>query len=170
MDNIFYGRYPYGKNGETQPLEWQVLERDVNGTLLITKDVIECLPINNKEGKWAWETCSLRSWLCDCFFTKAFTEDERARIEKIFLLDNQQVYKYFPRMEDRLAKPTPYAIQQGVLEYDGNKKSMWWVSSYGIGQLKTHASFVSYDGFLFEVGRRATATKYGVRVTIYLKD
>ena len=169
MGNILLGNYPYDKNGTKKPLEWKAIKETDKGTILITKDVIDHLSINNQDGEWAWETCSLKTWLHETFFTQAFSEEEKLKIKEIFILDNQQIYEYLPTMEDRLAEPTEYAVKRGVMRYDGNRKAMWWVRSYGIGNLKTHATFVSYDGFFFNVGRRANAKKYGVRVAILLE-
>ncbi len=166
MEKLVYGNYPQGNNGEIQPLVWNILERTDDGVLLITQDVVDCQPFHETGKAWEWENCSIHNWLNTQFMDKAFSQSEREKISKIFLLNNEEVLKYFPSDFSRLAKPTDYAKSKGVLEYDGNKKSWWWVSSHGSGV--GHVSFVSYDGFLFMIGRKGNAENYGVRPAIFM--
>jgi len=167
METIIFGKYPQGKNGEIAPLVWRVLDCTEKGIVIITEKIIDCKPFNENGKSCLWDTCSLRLWLENEFMSNAFSADEKERIQRIFLLNNEEVYKYFDGDEDRLAAPTDYAKEQGVLEYDGNKKSWWWSST--VNSEKTHAAFISYDGFLFRFGRKGNATNYGVRPAILLR-
>lgn len=168
METIIFGNYPQGKNGEIAPLVWRVLDSTEQGMIIITEKVIDCKPFNENGKSCLWDTCSLRSWLENEFIFKAFSEKEKERIQSIFLLNNEDAYKYFDGDGDRLASPTDYAKEQGVLEYDGNKKSWWWLRSVTDNQ--THVSFVNYDGFIFVFGRKANAKNYGIRPAIFLTE
>lgn len=123
-----------------------------------------------KEPIGRWDVSSLRRWLNRTFydsdFTKtAFSDAEKNLIEgvilknndnpkyktpggedttdKIFILSNAQVRKYFPTTESRIAYPTPYAKTKGVYcKPDGSCD--WWVRTPG--QNKHGANIVSSTG------------------------
>ena len=168
MEKVIFGRYPQEENGDYLDLSWRVLSRTEKGTLMITEKIIDCKPFNTDWRNCCWQTSTIRSWLKNEFVKVAFSADEKKRVKDIFLLDNEQASSYFANDEDRLATPTEYAKKQGILQYDGNKKSMWWLRSVTDNQ--THVSFVNYDGFIFVFGRKANATNYGIRPAIFLGE
>ncbi len=168
MEKVIFGKYPQGKNGEVLPLSWLVLAKTEKGTLMITEKVIDCKPFNESGKAWLWDTCTLRSWLQKDFCATAFSAAEMQNVNDVFLLDANEANTYFSCGEDRLAKPTEYAKARGVLEYDGNKTSWWWVRSRG--HAATHVNFVNYDGYVFGPGRNGGAKNYGVRPAILVKN
>ena len=51
-----------------------------NMALLISRYAIDCQPYNTEYKNVTWETCSLRKWLNEAFYNKAFTSEEKAKI------------------------------------------------------------------------------------------
>lgn len=128
---ITFGTYEQDnkkKNGQ-EPIEWLVLENNEESLLVISKYVLDGQPYSNAYDTYAyqpypvtWELCSLRAWLNSTFYTTAFSEGERARIQttllsneakemgfsnekvdggndtldNVFLLSYDEVLKYFP--------------------------------------------------------------------------
>ncbi|MBO5935618.1 MAG: hypothetical protein J6Q94_09055 [Clostridia bacterium] len=125
-----------------------------------------------KEPLGKWDISSLRAWLNRTFFDSdfirtAFSDAEKNLIEgvilknfdnpkhktrggedttdKIFILSNAQIRRYFPKKESRIAYPTPYAKANGVYcKKDGSCD--WWVRTPG--QNKYGANIVSTTGNL----------------------
>lgn len=125
-----------------------------------------------KEPIGRWDICSLRKWLNRTFYDSdfiktAFSDAEKNLIEgvilknndnpkyktyggedttdKVFILSNAQVRRYFPTKESRIAYPTPYAKANGVYcKKDGSCD--WWVRTPG--QNKYGANIVSTTGNL----------------------
>lgn len=65
-----------------EAIEWEVcaVDEEGNKAFLISKYALEAMPFHDETGDVTWETCSLRTWLNDTFYDKAFTESEQARI------------------------------------------------------------------------------------------
>lgn len=117
------GKYPYDMEGTVKPLEWVVLDEEVDGTLLILSK--NCIDYANyvyakKQGPdmlhrnihYYWGGSSIRAWLNTYFYNTAFSEqekqgiiqtpfidvglDRKIRIEHdhIFLLSSTQLDRY----------------------------------------------------------------------------
>ncbi|MCQ2453397.1 MAG: hypothetical protein MJ136_02295 [Clostridia bacterium] len=73
-DSITFGRYTQTAEGrDITPLEWQVLAVDNGKALLITRDIIDCLPYNGAYEAADWEHSLLRYLLNGSFLDVAFT-------------------------------------------------------------------------------------------------
>lgn len=78
---VTFGEYPQTAEGEDMtPIEWRVLARDGNKALLISRYGLDVQPYNSEKTDVTWETCTLRTWLNNTFFNKAFTSAEQATI------------------------------------------------------------------------------------------
>ena len=139
---ICFGSYEQDNNtsNEKEEIEWQILEKQDNKILLISKYALDCQQYNTEQTDVTWETCTLRSWLNSTFINNAFTEAEQSMIadtkvtadknlncstnpgndttDKIFLLSINEVNKYFTTDESRKCVPTAYAIEQGAYTSD----------------------------------------------------
>lgn len=173
---VTLGRYPQMQSGEDlTSIEWLVLARDKNKALLISQYGLDAQPYNESETNVTWEKCSLRAWLNDVFFSRAFDTSEQQAIilttvandksqgysewninggsttkDKVFLLSYAEAKMYFGLNENSSTKsciqPTAYAIAQGVF-VDGASASWWWLRSPGHEQYD--AARVGADGSLY---------------------
>ena len=89
---IVFGAYEQDgdESNGPEPIEWEVLEENGNGTFLVSRYVLDVQPYNTEETDVTWESCTLRSWLNDEFLNKAFTEreQEHIRITEVMNPDN----------------------------------------------------------------------------------
>lgn len=118
---VTFGTYPQTKAGnDATPIEWLVLARDGDKTLLISCYGLDAQPYNTSIIDVTWETCTLRKWLNGTFYNKAFSSAEQAAIlttnvdnsksqcysawntsggnntqDKVFLLSYAEANKYF---------------------------------------------------------------------------
>lgn len=128
-------------NGK-EPIEWIVLENDGSKVLLLSKYVLDVRKYDNDDSA-SWEECSLRAWLNEMFYKKAFSRGEQSKIletelknidnpefgtdggndtkDKIFILSFEDVtnpdYGFTSdKKEDisRVAAPTDYAVERAV--------------------------------------------------------
>jgi hypothetical protein len=94
MKLIEFGTYPQDRNGGVKKILWRVIENK-NGTMLLLSDcVLDMQPWNKTTKDIAltrkesdilsavipWEQCTLRAWLNNEFYNKAFTPAEKSRI------------------------------------------------------------------------------------------
>lgn len=189
MEELSFGLYPQGPNGEVEAIEWLVLDSSDDKKLLLSKYALDCQPYNKNFEETSWEKCSLRLWLNNEFFSKAFSEDEKSRIvlseisadknpefdtnqgsdtqDKIFLLSVLESQKYFENDEDRICWPTPFANKIGVWKWDESGACDNWLRTIG------GSSFGATDVIIFGTIRMAGASvrgvSSGVRPALWLK-
>ena len=78
-DYIKFGNYPQTANGDIQPIEWQILAKEENKMLLISKYALESKCFDNDCVK-NWKKSEIRHWLNVEFYNKAFSENEKKLI------------------------------------------------------------------------------------------
>lgn len=144
---ITFGHYPQTSEGKDKtPIEWLILERDGLNALVVSKYGLDAQPYNISYTDVTWEKCSLRTWLNDTFYNKAFNADAQAAIlttnvdnsknqgnskystnggnntmDKVFLLSYAEADRHFDIEswnDAALIEPTAYAIAQGAEIYD----------------------------------------------------
>lgn len=147
-DIIVFGRYEQDNdlmNG-SEPIEWQILEKDGTKLYAISKYGLDSQKYHDKWEVVCWETCKLRVWLNQTFYTEAFNSVEQSMIvttdvrsvhpsgsypsktvqDKVFLLDYDGAYGYFKGEKARTCVATAYADAQGsAVEYGG--RCWWWL-------------------------------------------
>lgn len=147
-DKITFGHYTQTAEGrDITPLEWQVLAVENGKALLITYDIIDCLPYNSAYEAADWEHSLMRSLLNESFLEVAFTAAERNAIvttevdnssaqgypgyaqdagnnttDKVFLLSYQEAWTYFADNAARKCVPTGFAITRGANFYNGTNE------------------------------------------------
>ncbi len=79
---IVFGAYEQDgdESNGPEPIEWEVLEENGNGTFLVSRYVLDCQPYNTEQTDVTWESCTLRSWLNNEFLNHAFTQTEQGKI------------------------------------------------------------------------------------------
>ena len=195
-NSITLGNYPQTKAGnDNTPIEWLVLENDGETALLISRYALDCKPYNNeKYESTTWEMCTLRDWLNNKFFNKAFSTEEKQYIlqsdvnadknpeystnpgnatkDKVFLLSVVETNKYFKSKDARKCAPTDYAIQQGAYTSDsskveGRKACWWWLRSPGIHSF--YAADVLIDGSIYVSGTSVSLSIGAVRPCVRVR-
>ena len=171
-ETISFGSYEQDNNTSNgkEEIEWIVLAKEGNRMLVTSKYGLDAKPYNEEWEDVPWEKCTLRKWLNGTFLNEAFNGDERSQIsmskvtadknpwfdtdpgkdteDKVFLLSISEAEKYFSTDDERVLKPTEYALEQGAFEYDGN--GVWWLRSPGHDS--DFAAYVNYDGHVYEYG------------------
>lgn len=122
---VTFGTYPQTAAGDDEtPIEWLVLARNGSRAMLISRYGLDAQAFYNGNvfylSDMTWENCTLRTWLNDTFFNKAFTPVEQDAIlttlvsnsqsqsyktwiseicnstnDKVFLLSYAEAHKYF---------------------------------------------------------------------------
>ena len=155
-DCVKFGRYPQTANDDIKPIEWQVLAKEENKMLVLSKYGLEARRFDSSSNKWA--NSEIRKWLNGEFYNKAFTEQEKKSInlsnlsdvgtsDNVFLLSRAEAEKYFSNDNARLCKPTDYAKKNGVY-VEQNGCSGWWLRS-PYPSISDLVCYVISDGGIF---------------------
>ena len=191
MDNLFknanvgdiirFANYPQTANGDIQPIEWQVLLKEENKMLVISKYGLEARRFDSSSNNW--KNSEIRRWLNGEFYNKAFNEKEKKSIKSsnlsdvgtsynVFLLSgdlhgNGEVNEYFANDEARLCKATDYAKNNGVYVWSsGNGCSWWWLCSPSPYHCSIGVCLVIYDGDIN--GDNVISDSYVVRPALWI--
>ncbi len=163
-----FGRYPQGPNGEIKPITWRVLQRKKDHLLAISEKCLDCKQYNKQFCVVTWANCTLRYWLNSEFYDNAFNDQERECIlqtsnvnnagpkteDYVFLLSVDEARSVFANDEVRLAKPTEYAIKNGVrIDDNSNGYCHWWLRSRG-----------NHDNDAADVGTNSGVIEPGLQV------
>lgn len=146
-DAVFFGSYRQDKDEGTfgfipKPIEWQILDKQESKVLLLSRYCLAIQAYNSVEEDITWENSSLREWLNDVFYRRAFNKSERKLIlitevdngpnqcnsrwstyggnntnDRVFLLSHLEMNKYLTNTTiqqsiDKKACLTAYALQQ----------------------------------------------------------
>ncbi len=171
-DIIQFGHYEqdaHTSNG-SEPIDWIVLERTDDSVMVISRFDLECIEYNEKYDQVSWAECTLRTWLNDVFLEEAFSKKEKAMIQtvntgtagsdsgadvmdQVFLLNEEEVTRYFPEEQDRMVMITEDAWMRyqgwewpksiGWRQWYKGEKCEWWLRTENEG---TFANVVSADG------------------------
>ena len=181
-DKVHFGTYEQDNNALNgkEDIEWIVLEKKGNNFLLISEKIIECKKYHEVDEDVTWAECTLRNWLNNDFINIAFEENEISRIktslvstesdelnqtdggidvnDKVFLMSENEVKKYFTSDSERICVGTINAVNNGLLidEQDDKNKGEWWLRSPG--NLQDYAMIVHDNGYVGEATVTATLT------------
>ena len=194
-DYITFGKYEQDNdtsNGK-EDIEWLVLDIYGDHALVISKYALDCQEYNTITTNTTWETCSLRKWLNDTFYDKAFSSDEQSAIitttvsadknpghstnsgnsteDRVFLLSIVDANKYFSSNSARQCNPTDYVIAKGAAtssrySSDGKEICSWWLRSPG--NLQNRAASVGMDGSLIDIGNIVSRDNCAVRPAMWI--
>lgn len=79
-DTFVLGSYAPEGNFEKLPITWQVLQKEEDRMLVLSKKILDLQPFHREENPVRWEDCDLRQWLNTGFWNAAFTADEQRLI------------------------------------------------------------------------------------------
>ena len=147
-DCVYFGKYPQADNGTYQPIKWRVLSVNGNDAFLLSDSILDCQQYNSGSALVTWETSSLRTWLNNDFYKKAFSASEKEAIlsttvtdttnnitkisggndtvDKVYLLSTKEVLReiygfssdYKIISETRQSPNTTYASASGCFTTD----------------------------------------------------
>ncbi len=151
---LAFGNYIQTSSGtEKTPIEWLILNRTGSKALQISRHALDAQPFNTMRKAVSWKNSTLRTWLNTEFLTNAFEKSEQKAIittdvyntkDKVFLMDINDLNRYFPDVSARMCRPTPYAVRQGAWVNEENGNCMWWIQSFG--SLSDHAMRIRSTG------------------------
>ena len=151
MKRYTFGSYPH--DGERKNITWLILEQNGNEAKLISEYVLDACYFS-RSGENVWEDSFLREWLQSDFVDRAFTEQQQEALveemreceqwdgrevvdtdysfDNVTLLSLDELREYFPTDDERIAKATQYAQDEGVeIEYAADCCG-WWLRSPGM--------------------------------------
>ncbi len=184
---VEFGEFaPYdGMEGtERKPLHWLVLDQKEDMALLLSEKVLFAMVMDNgrewDETPARWDDCTMRTWHLVDFCDQAFNLEERSAIVKttikndredtedgVFLLSLEEVERYLPSEEERIAHATTSAMIRGWLDVRDGDCAYWWTrTDDGDG----HFVYVRPDGRIDENGEASTYSFYGVRPAMWVRD
>lgn len=182
-----------------ETIDWIVLEETEDSLLLISRDVLDMVPFNSSFEGTTWDDSYIRTYLNDTFYNTAFNDSEKSVIldypttpgdvsenipevtDKVFLLSEEEVLKYLPTEEDRMATVSQYAKAQGVWSIDAENYELfgfkadevsdkmigcgnWWLRTNG--KRTTFAMDVGASGIIRTAGHDVGMTADGIRPVI----
>ena len=190
-ETIQFGSYEQDNNPDNgpEPVSWMILDQKDGQILVLSEFALDCRQYHTKyNNQTFYETCALRTWLNESFFTNAFTEAEHFQIQKVvlsnkrkqgyaskdgpdtedlvFLLSFEEVETYLPTKKDRICTATPYALAQGV-RTKKNAACPWWLRTSGRKQ--HHAACVTLDGGYYDYFDITCPTN-GIRPAIWIQN
>ena len=191
-DELLFGSYYIGTMVKA-PIVWQVLAKENDRLLIVSKFALDYKTYHNIETDITWERCGLRKWLNGEFLYSAFDEAELAvipavtvkaennpkfrrispgnsTVDRVFLLSVTEVQKYFDSVKARKCVPTAFAIEQGIWTYkdvtlDGKPTCSWWLRSPG--SVSSKAGTIEREGTFSSEGL-AIGNKNAVRPALWI--
>ena len=190
-DILTFGTYEQGNytSIREEAIEWVVLDKADGKALLLSNQAMDCVPYNNQNVGCTWATCSLRKWLNETFYKKAFSAVEQEWILKsrvaahenpdsstnpgmdtddyVFLLSVDEVKYYLPNNSDRMCSPTEYAVKQGAFRNESLGTCWWWLRTPG--ETSQDASSVNSDGTIDTDDGNVNSNKGCVRPAMWVR-
>ncbi len=189
-EHIHLGCYEQDKNiPGKEEIDWVVLEVNDGKALVISSFVLDAQAYNESSSETTWDTCSLRKWLNNSFFTESFSDGEQNSIiiakeavgssqsagagldDKIFIFSTDEAKSYFTSSESRRCSATSYAISRGVYvtdsfkTQDGRVTCAWLLRS---NKSTKNVSCVVCVGDLYEDGFEANDKTHAIRPAIWV--
>ena len=112
-----------------EPIEWEVLGEDGNGTFLASRYVLDVQPYNKDDAAVTWESCSLRSWLNNEFLDQAFTPGEQAVINSVMISNPDNEYYETEGGNYTGDKIFLLSLEELIAHYSFN----YWSDEFGTG-------------------------------------
>ena len=189
FETVIFGEFEQdGKleNGQ-EPLEWIVLERTADEVVLTTKYGIFSkdyyIGSTKKGAVVSYETSSLRKWMRNTFYKKAFSEEQRKFFitkgfkdevtgktvnDPVLLMTVEEAEKYFASDKERLLEETTYANLAKAYKNTFTQSGWWWLLDMGT-EKESSAAFVNSFGKVMPGGNYACYEHALIRPIIHVK-
>ena len=194
-DEIQFGHYPQGAQGQILPIEWRVLDMREDRALLLAQRILDVQPFAGEDGGVFWGHSRLRGWLQDDFMPRAFSPAEMERLyqpeqreyqdgdmllwqlfgmedavecvhEAVFVLSQADVLRYFPGQNTMFCPGASARPTQWVRGQQGADDLCWWLrSSSAESGIVYIVSPVDSVGAAWD----ARETCHGVRPALWLR-
>ena len=185
---VLFGTYKYMPYmDDVRPVEWEVLERDGNKALLISKYVLDCAKFHENDDLTFWGKSTLRGWLNNEFYDEVFSKAEKKAIDqvpntpgvedtgnlgnndtkdRVFLLSAKELAEYFNDSTSRQCEGTDLAVTylNGIRSYI--RICNWWLRS--TDQFGMNAMYVNAEGQCEAYGAAKTTEGIGIRPAIWI--
>ena len=196
-DIITLGRYEQDGDLDNgmEEIEWQVLDRENDTALLISKYALEKKSYHWNEQNTltsaTWETCALRQWLNNDFMNTAFDSQEKALMveslvtadenpykygiadqgndtfDKVFILSIKEAERYFSTRADARCTPTDYVIKYKASKLHHQLGTCSWMLRT-LGKDQHQHGWIDDEGYVAYVGNMFYAA-IGIRPAIRIK-
>lgn len=188
-DSVFFGTYEQDrkKRNGGELIEWQVLDRQEDRVLLLSRYCLERRQYYHEERKITWAQSDLRKWLNEEFLETAFHEDDRQWLltvtnknpdnpvhgteggpdteDTVFVLSEEEARQYFANDVVRQATATDHVkVQKAYRASNGNY--IWWLRSPGYAG--KDAMGVETAGGIDLHGRNVNAKNRCVRAAVWI--
>ena len=184
IDSIKYHKTEAGYF-KYEPIKWRVLQSENGEAFLLSDVILDKQAYNENDEYITWKESSLRAWLNDKFMNRAFSDEEKEKInitevvnkdnpvfgtkggkntsDKIFLLSLAEVSRKKDGKKYGLLDDEMKACENS----DFSKKvSWWWLRSPGDDRYC--AAVVNSDGWVYGDGSRVNGSDDGVRPALHL--
>ncbi len=181
---VTFGTYPQTNAGnDSTPIEWLVLDYDEvnNRALLISQYGLDAQPYNADYKSVTWETCTLRAWLNNDFYNRAFSVNEQIAIlltnvdnsksqgygewnssggndteDKVFLLSYSEANKYLGVTYDNIRnmepRVSPTAYAKAQRAYTNDDYKTADGAAAGRWWLRSPGNYNDYAAYVFSDG------------------
>ena len=169
-----------------EPIKWRVLQSENGEAFLLSDIILDRQPYNENRKAITWEESSLRAWLNGKFINRAFSDEEKEKIniteivnqdnqafgteggnntaDKIFLLSLQEVAPKFDGKEYGFLDYE--AINCKTSSFSKMETMYWWLRSPGgVGDA---AAVIFDNGWIWANGNPVSYYDIGVRPALHL--
>ena len=181
-DTVCFGTYEQDNDTSNgaEDIEWQVLAKENNKVLVISKYALDYQQYNTSNIDVTWETCTLRKWLNETFINNAFGTKEQAAIaETIVTADKNPEYDTDPgnATTDKVFLLSIDEVNKYFSSESADCNRDWWLRTPGDDQ--NEAAFVgddgavyydgvSYHGFVYQLEYSVDHDGIGVRPALWV--
>ena len=185
-DIITFGHYPGAQLSPTcgDDIDWFVLDIVGDMALIMSRYSLVIKEFDEASSSADWEIASIRTWLNEDFFNCALTEEEKNEVsfsevvfrdcfrttrttyDKVFLLSQEEIYRYLPESYRR-TNAFSNGAWQNMLS-DANFEFGWWLrDSADTDSSEYDITFVDDFGNVNTVGRNMR-TRMGIRPAMWI--
>ena len=184
INNIKYHKTEAGYF-KYEPIKWRVLQSENGEAFLLSDVILDKQAYNENDEYITWKESSLRAWLNDKFMNRAFSDEEKEKVnitevvnkdnpvfgtkggkntsDKIFLLSLAEVSRKKDGKKYGLLDDEMKACENSDFSKNG---SWWWLRSPGDDRYC--AAVVNSDGWVYGDGSRVNGSDDGVRPALHL--
>ena len=188
-DRVLFGHYEQDlakQDNGREDISWLVLAKENDRIMLLSEYALDMRRFNEDDRKADWEHSTVRAWLNGSFLRSAFSKRERDLIletvlpngtnphfpdleatddtaDRVFLLSVEELERYLPEKEQRVAFAAGLVKKSGVVYRDGS--CWWWLRSPG-----THVGNISYVNTGGTIVHKHVSTyNYAIRPAVWCR-